>query len=111
MFTGIDSQSTTESNQWHVLPVAMTFHHFYCTGPLSSDGSSMTFTIDITTFTGSTSTTRHAALSCVIPAGQVSGVGTGHVTFSAGQAVDVLVSGGSVSEPTTAGGVSWGLAG
>jgi collagen type VII alpha len=92
MYLGFDSQSLVESNVWHIVPVNMTFGHFYCAGPKSSNAS-MTFTVDVTSFSGGVATTTPSTLSCVISSGRVSGK-----------------SGGSVTNPTTSGGVSWGLA-
>jgi hypothetical protein len=110
VYTGSDSQSAVESNEWHIVPVSVTFHHFFCTAPQSTDGATVTFTVDITTFLGSTTSTKHALLTCVVAPGSYSGISAGHVSLAAGQAIDVSVTGGSASVPTAAGGVSWALA-
>jgi hypothetical protein len=88
----------------------MTFTHFYCAGPVPTGGAALTFKVDVTTFSGGTATTSVASLTCVVASGESVGTTFGSVTVNAGQAIDVSITGGSSSVPTTAGGASWGLA-
>ena len=97
-FTGIDVQSTQESNVQHVMPITQTFTKFYCFGPKPTAGNTDVFTVRANGVA--------KAGTCTIPSGGTSVVvATVNITVNAGELVDVEVKQGNEK-----GAVTWGLA-
>jgi len=97
VFTGLDSQSATESFVEHIAPFTQTFTKFYCSGPKPGTGEdTFVFRINGVPQTG----------TCTVPTGGGSVVTLSvSITIKAGELFDVAVTTGSV-----AGGVTWALA-
>ena len=97
LFTGLDSQSATESFVEHIAPFTQTFTKFYCSGPKPGTGEdTFVFRINGVPQTG----------TCTVPTGGGSVVTLSvSITIKAGELFDVAVTTGSV-----AGGVTWALA-
>jgi hypothetical protein len=97
VFTGLDSQSATESFVEHIAPFTQTFTKFYCSGPKPGTGEDV-FVVRIAG--------ASQAGTCTVPTGGVSVVTASvSITIKAGELFDVEVTPGS-----TAGGVTWALA-
>jgi hypothetical protein len=96
-YLGLAAKSTTESNVQTVLPVTMTFTHFFCFGPKPTSGTDA-FTLMV----NGVATTA----VCTIPTNGTSVVNAAvNVTIAAGSLIDVKFVNGN-----TAGGATWGLA-
>ena len=107
IFTGLDSQSNVaDSDVWKMIGANVSFGHFYCAGPKPTASTSITFTVRVTTFSGGSSSTTSLAPTCTVASGATAGSATGTWSISAGQAIDVQVTGTNTSN---SGGVTWAL--
>jgi Collagen triple helix repeat (20 copies) len=97
VFTGLDSQSPTEANVQHVVPVTQTFTKFYCFGPSPGAGTDQ-FTVR--------AAGKGQPGTCVVPTGGTTVVTAAvNITLNAGELFDV-----EVVQGNTAGAVTWALA-
>jgi hypothetical protein len=99
VFTGLDSQSGTEGNVQHVVPITQTFTKFFCFGPRPTASTKDVFTVRVN---GVSQTGK-----CEIPTGgesvvEVTGLS---IKVTAGSLVDV-----EVKQGNSAGAVTWSLA-
>jgi len=97
VFTGLDSQSSTEAEVEHIAPFTQTFTKFYCSGPKPGTGED----VFVFRINGVSQTEK-----CTVPTGGGSVVTANvNIPIKAGELFDVEVTPGSV-----AGVVTWTLA-
>jgi hypothetical protein len=103
---GAQTATATESNVYQIMSASASFGHFYCVGPKSTGGTSITFTLRQSTaplLSGNFGAPTTIA-TCTVPTGNVSGVSSGTFSLTAGDVYDVQVANGN-----TAGGVTAAL--
>jgi hypothetical protein len=104
VFIGEGAQNATESIVYQIMSASASFGHFYCVGPKSTGGTSVTFTLRQSTaplLSGNFGAATTIA-TCTVPTGNVSGVSTGTFSLTAGDVYDVQVANGNVAGGVTA---------
>src|SRR5207248_192904 len=79
VFIGEGAQNATESIVYQIMSASASFGHFYCVGPKSTGGTSVTFTLRQSTaplLSGNFDAATTIA-TCPVPTGNVSGASTG----------------------------------